>query len=430
MSKERPLREKVFGIGLPRTGTTSLAVALLQMGFKTAHCVYDDEIFELGDAFTDTPVFADWRELDVRYPGSKFVLTVRPFEQWIRSVRRLSDYLARLRGSSGRTGKDQTNLRCWLKIFGRLDIDDAHYRAQSERHVREVRAWFADRKEDLLEVDITSDSEAMRKVAEFVGRVAEARTFPHANIKVGDDWARINSPLKVPSSFSGRIAVVDNFIANESRKLRFSPEVVFDVGANVGQTVGSVLERWEAARVYAFEPAVASFFELEKKFGMDRRVVLNRVALDSSPGRVRFKSDGTSTGNRILSGGESGNSEVVETTCGDIYCREQGIPRIDFLKIDAEGFDLDVLTGFAGMLRDGCIQFIQVESTTNLDNRFHVHLERFIHFLHPFNYRVYGLFDFKRKCFGTNQRLNGAWFCNAVFVREVIDPILRKDGRN
>lgn len=221
-----------------------------------------------------------------------------------------------------------------------------------------------------------------------------------------------------------------NFVQHVSRTVGFSPGIVFDVGANVGQTVQGVLARWETTKVFAFEPASAAFAELRRRWGTDPRVRLNRVALSNTVGEVRFSAEGTSTGNHILAESESGDSEVVQVRRGDDFCRDEGLSRIDLLKVDTEGYDLDVLLGFAGLLSAGKIQYIQVECTTNLDNRFHVHLERFIHFLHPFNYRVFGIYDFSRKCFKTNQPLMGSWFCNAVFVREVENPRLRRDGKN
>lgn len=120
----------------------------------------------------------------------------------------------------------------------------------------------------------------------------------------------------------------------------------------------------------------------------------------------------------------------MEILTGDGYCQDHGIGEIDFLKIDAEGYDLDVLVGFSEMLRSGRIRYLQVECTTSLDNRFHVHLERFIHFLHPFDYRLSDLTQPVRRVNRTKQQLRGIWYANAVFAREVEAPKLRRDGIN
>jgi hypothetical protein len=90
---------KIFGIGLNRTGTTSLAKALSMLGYKAKH--WNDTIhmidyidghwkidygqFDKFDAFVDTPVTRIYKELDKHYLGSKFILTTREMNSWLLS---------------------------------------------------------------------------------------------------------------------------------------------------------------------------------------------------------------------------------------------------------------------------------------------------------------------------------------------------------
>src|SRR5205085_2716068 len=94
-------RPKIFGIGLSRTGTTSLTQALELLGYRTVHGPADHvtqlefyEFFATGsqgvhlsvlkehDALTDAPVCCLYRALDKAYPGSKFILTIREKQSW------------------------------------------------------------------------------------------------------------------------------------------------------------------------------------------------------------------------------------------------------------------------------------------------------------------------------------------------------------
>src|SRR6476619_5293405 len=84
----RPVRAaKVVGIGLPKTGTTSLGYCFRRLGFK--HRTYDmdlalqvkrnqlDEVLAEArryEAFEDWPWFTIYRELDQTFPHSKFIL--------------------------------------------------------------------------------------------------------------------------------------------------------------------------------------------------------------------------------------------------------------------------------------------------------------------------------------------------------------------
>ena len=89
---------KVFCIGLSRTGTTSMMSALTTLGYRCLHYPdtvdvidktlmgrFDWDVLDQYDAFGDTPVAAYYRELDKQCPDSKFILTLRNQDEWLRS---------------------------------------------------------------------------------------------------------------------------------------------------------------------------------------------------------------------------------------------------------------------------------------------------------------------------------------------------------
>ena len=110
MSSERasldPDRPRIFGIGLNKTGTTSLDSALVILGFPSLHFggqaahdavqrAIDERVPLLSyldpryDAFSDIGLLSRrFVMLDQQYPGSRFVLTTRPTADWIDSRRR------------------------------------------------------------------------------------------------------------------------------------------------------------------------------------------------------------------------------------------------------------------------------------------------------------------------------------------------------
>src|SRR5207248_6822925 len=97
-------KKKVFCIGQNKTGTTSMAAALAQLGYK----VGEQSVAELlikdwsrrdfrrivrycasADAFQDIPFSLDYtyQAVDCAYPGSKFILTVRSSgDEWYASL--------------------------------------------------------------------------------------------------------------------------------------------------------------------------------------------------------------------------------------------------------------------------------------------------------------------------------------------------------
>lgn len=80
------MREFIFGVGLHKTGTHSLNLALRELGYKSMHkLVLEDLSLEEYDAYCHPPVCSIYRQLNVLYPNSKFILTTRETETWLRS---------------------------------------------------------------------------------------------------------------------------------------------------------------------------------------------------------------------------------------------------------------------------------------------------------------------------------------------------------
>jgi Sulfotransferase domain len=83
-----PSHAKVFGVGLSRTGTTSLHYALGFLGYRSIHFPPPHQLRELlnfYDAAVDTPVACVFKELAEAYPDARFVLTVRDMDSWLAS---------------------------------------------------------------------------------------------------------------------------------------------------------------------------------------------------------------------------------------------------------------------------------------------------------------------------------------------------------
>ncbi len=221
------------------------------------------------------------------------------------------------------------------------------------------------------------------------------------------------------------------FSRAKSVNSNFGKNTVLDVGANEGQSFTRLRRLLPEARIHCFEPVPTTFSKLVKLTNGDQLAFAHQMGLASKDGVVRFTSGLNSGNHQILNSDQPVLNEIeVKVSTGDGICKDLEIQKIDYLKVDAEGYDLDILVGFSDMLRSKRIKFLQVECTTSLDNRFHVHLERFIHFLHPFNYRLCDLIEPVRRVNKTKQSLNGIWYCNAVFAREVDYPRIRKDGVN
>ena len=199
---ESTVREKVFGIGLSRTGTTSLTEALRVLGYRAVHCPLSivafngnglklsTDIVKQFDAFTDSPVARVYRELDQAFPGSKFVLTTRPLDKWMSSMRRMrpSFILLTLLPKVRQLARD---------LGGTASFADERALANGFlNHTRNVREYFGDRVgKDLLVLDV-GEADAWERLCSFLGHKMPSRPFPHYNRGYGTTLVNIRDLIR------------------------------------------------------------------------------------------------------------------------------------------------------------------------------------------------------------------------------------------
>ena len=123
--------------------------------------------------------------------------------------------------------------------------------------------------------------------------------------------------------------------------------VVFDVGFHDGASTAEVLRARPLGRVVAFDPSQFALRCYESKFSADERVTFESIGLSNLPGELAFY-DYDNMCNSLVPRKESLELPTVyrvPVATLDNYCGDHDIEHIDFLKIDAEGFDLHVLEG-------------------------------------------------------------------------------------
>jgi FkbM family methyltransferase len=151
--------------------------------------------------------------------------------------------------------------------------------------------------------------------------------------------------------------------------------VVFDVGANVGLYTTELLGAVSGVKeVHAFEPHPSTFECLRQNLASCEVVKLHQCALGGRAGVMNLydyeDSMGEGTSHASLCEGVfkdiygvKASPIRVDVDTVDSIMEKFGIDRIDFLKIDVEGFELDVLAGAGKAIREGRISCIQFEFT-------------------------------------------------------------------
>lgn len=169
---------------------------------------------------------------------------------------------------------------------------------------------------------------------------------------------------------------------------------LIDVGANLGLYSELFNKDVKTKKTYLFEPLRSCFNKIPKK----ENYVLHNICIGASKGEVIFhealgKETHSSVVNRewLYKKPEySINKKVVPINKLDNLFKE----KIEVLKIDVEGYELEVLKGAANLLRDNKIDFIQFEYGGAFEDNF-IKLNDVITFLAKYKYSVYEIKDGK-----------------------------------
>jgi hypothetical protein len=184
--------QKVFGIGLSRTGALSLTIALHELGFDTVHFPTDIKTLETlkrndaqfpllnhYDGITGITTVPFYQELDKLYPGSKFILTVRDEASWLRSCYiHWSKETDNIELSATR---NEITKILHEQIYGSSHFEWERYITIYRQHIADVMEYFKDREQDLLVLNIIS-GEGYEKLTKFLNVKVPDHPFPHRNI--------------------------------------------------------------------------------------------------------------------------------------------------------------------------------------------------------------------------------------------------------
>lgn len=138
--------------------------------------------------------------------------------------------------------------------------------------------------------------------------------------------------------------------------------VVVDVGANEGQSALPFARAFPDSRVFAFEPVPETFSVLTARTAREPRIECINVGLGAREGNLNIRLAGSSRHNSLLHLAEPGLGTVsIHVTTGDSWAAAHEIDHIDVLKIDTEGYELEVLAGFAELIADRRVAAVLAE---------------------------------------------------------------------
>lgn len=193
---------------------------------------------------------------------------------------------------------------------------------------------------------------------------------------------------------TGEKFVIENVLR---RYIKAEAPVFFDVGASVGNYSLALKEQFPNSVIYAFEPNPNAFEKIPQNI-QNKGIKFYNLGMGSTPGESLIYDYKNQSGTEHASVYKKVFTEIhkaveveeikfINDTL-DTFCRKNGIAKIDFLKIDTEGSELDVLRGAKMMLEKNNLDIIQFEfNEMNIVSR--VFLKDYYEILNNYNiYRI------------------------------------------
>jgi FkbM family methyltransferase len=196
-------------------------------------------------------------------------------------------------------------------------------------------------------------------------------------------------------------------------------ELVVDVGANIGQTVSEVLKCFPESCIYCFEPVPSTFECLTEQTGKLSNVFPINMALGERPSILPMIAKPLAEQNTLVFDAEkakNNDTKVVDVKVDtlDQFCSNNNINKINLLKVDTEGYEMNVLRGAERMLSSSCIDYILIECDfLKRSDAPHGDFVEILNYLQPFQYNVVAFYSA-----GVDQ---AGWIWGNVLFRRIID---------
>jgi len=203
-------------------------------------------------------------------------------------------------------------------------------------------------------------------------------------------------------------------------------QMIFDVGANIGQWTHLALKINPNLTIHCFEPAQAAYQKLSSQ-PIPENVTCNHFGLSSKNGQeTLYLFDEESELNSIYQrqGLEASGlatpqrTQAIQLKTLETYCEEKNISQIDFLKVDVEGHELEVFKGMSSFLKKGQVKMIQFEyGGTSLDAK--IFLKTFFDLFKDLDYDFYKIYSNKVKLISQyDQKLDNFQYQNWLLIHK------------
>ena len=208
--------------------------------------------------------------------------------------------------------------------------------------------------------------------------------------------------------------------------------LIFDIGANKGQSIDRFLKVNNTAVIHSFEPNIDEFNLLKNKYNNYENIKLNNIALGEKKNKKYFNVTQHSANSSFLdlkkdtnwiklrSNQLGVNKEnyikkklEVDIETLDTYCSQNSIEKIDIVKIDTQGYEEQILIGGKRMIEAQKIDALEIEIVFSSVYEKYVCFSDIEKYLIQNNYRFSGI-----KLHNNNLFSGAIFFADVLFLNK------------
>ncbi len=193
--------------------------------------------------------------------------------------------------------------------------------------------------------------------------------------------------------------------------------IVFDVGANIGQTAYGLVRYLPHAQIFCVEPVGPTLQRLKSRYAHYHNIQFVQLAFGSRREQrtIPLHKDSernTLCAEQLQDANLTGEIETVTVETIDNFCRDHAIDRIDILKMDVQGWELEALRGADIMLSRDAVQFVMAEVAFRRSEPDMQHFAELNDFMQARKFNLCGFYDTYR--YGPAKQFVG--FSNALYI--------------
>ena len=223
--------------------------------------------------------------------------------------------------------------------------------------------------------------------------------------------------------------------------IKFDNPLIFDVGANVGQSVKILKKIFPNSLIHCFEPDNNAYKILFKNYSNNKTVKLNPFGLGKKNEYLEFNSyieTGKSSFYKLNLDTEFikykanvwgvDQNEYLDSTYQkeiktiDNYCEQNNIKKIDFLKIDTQGYEENVINGANNMIKNNLIDVIRLELIFSSVYQKNLNIYDIEKILIPNGYKLFGTSQYGNLLTDQNWQCDFMYISNSIYEKIKINP--------